>query len=669
MAGFGIASLRAVELPSTNRLGLAWLLLLATAACDLDPPPPDARDTDSSSTSTGGSPPTSSTTGSDSGDGTDSTSSGSETTTGEGPSTDTSGTDSGGTDSSDTDSSGTEGMELPPAPMPMLSHAPIRRFDFSWPSVAGADHYLLEEGTAPGEPFLPLRGPITSEEFSIERPLHLRHQSSYRVSACAPAGCTESAVVDVTSSLAEAVGYVKASNPSEGDQFGFHLSLSSDGNTLAVAAPWQDDPGSSAGSVYVYARDGVGSWSQQAELKASNAQADDFFGSAVSLSADGSTLAVGAYREDSNATGIGGNQADDSAPQSGAAYVFTRDGMGSWSQQAYVKASNTDMNDRFGSALQLSSDGNTLVVGAPGEDGGTTGIDGNQADDSSSGSGAVYVLTRDGMGTWSHQTYIKASNTGSLDAFGQAVAICGDGSTLAVGADHEDSGATGIGGSQGDSANDEGAVYVFTNDGGGWSQQAYIHSSNPQVSAWFGMRVALSETGDTLATSTFLEASGATGIDGDQLDDSAFGAGAAYVFQRDPMGTWSQQAYVKASNTQAQDNFGYSLALSGSGDVLAVGAQFEASGATGIGGNQADDGTTSAGAVYLYSRDAGTWAFRSYVKAPNTGFGDIFGGATGLSMDGHVLAVGAYNERSNAVGVGGDQTNDDMPSSGAVYLY
>ena len=98
-------------------------------------------------------------------------------------------------------------------------------------------------------------------------------------------------------------------------------------------------------------------------FKASNTGADDLFGHSIALSADGNTLAVGAVYEDSAATGIGGNQADNSAIDSGAVYVFTRAGS-SWSQQAYFKASNTDAGDGFGDSLALPSDASTLAVGA-----------------------------------------------------------------------------------------------------------------------------------------------------------------------------------------------------------------------------------------------------------------------------------------------------------------
>ena len=141
-----------------------------------------------------------------------------------------------------------------------------------------------------------------------------------------------------------------------------------------------------------------------------------------------------------------------------------------WTQQAYVKASNTStlyMFEEdvalFGLSLALSADGNTLAVGAPGEDSNAVGIDGNQADNSAYSSGAVYVYERDGMNVWTQQAYVKASNTEADDYFGTSVALSGDGSTLAVGADEEDSDADGIGGNQADNFMqlNAGAVYLY----------------------------------------------------------------------------------------------------------------------------------------------------------------------------------------------------------------
>src|SRR5699024_2328295 len=158
-----------------------------------------------------------------------------------------------------------------------------------------------------------------------------------------------------------------------------------------------------AGAVYVFSCDPTtGTWAQGAYIKASNTDFSDNFGYSVALSADGDTLAVGAYGEDSRATGIDGDQGDGGAGGAGAVYVFARDPMtGTWAQSAYVKASNTGVNDHFGSSVALSADGDTLAIGAKGEDSGATGIDGDQDDESADGAGAVYVFTRDAMmGEW-----------------------------------------------------------------------------------------------------------------------------------------------------------------------------------------------------------------------------------------------------------------------------
>ncbi|MEP6959306.1 MAG: FG-GAP repeat protein, partial [Nitrospirota bacterium] len=266
---------------------------------------------------------------------------------------------------------------------------------------------------------------------------------------------------------------------------------------------------------------GLPPFAQQAYIKASNAQANDAFGESVALSGD--TLIVGADSEASNATGINGNQADNSAPNSGAVYVFTRTN-GVWTQQAYLKASNTNAQDEFGHSLDFSGD--TLVVAAHGEASKATGVNGDQTDNTAPDSGAVYVFTRTN-GVWTQQAYIKASNTDAGDEFGDTKALSGD--TLAVGA-VEASCATGINGDQtNNNCPAAGAVYVLTRTAGVWTQQAYIKASNTDAGDNFGQYVVVS--GNTFAVTAQYEASKATGINGNQLDNSAPISGAAYVFQ------------------------------------------------------------------------------------------------------------------------------------------
>ena len=486
------------------------------------------------------------------------------------------------------------------------------------------------------------------------------------------------AVLTYTVIVSRGSAFLKASNTNASDSFGGSVALSADGLTLAVGASYEasnaigiggsqtDNSALASGAVYVFTRAGP-VWSQQAYIKASNTNAYDRFGVAVALSSDGSTLAVGAGGESSSATGFGGDQTNNSALASGAVYVFTRAGA-VWSQQAYVKASNTGSNDSFGGRLALSSDGSTLAVGAASEDSFATGSNGVQVNEAMGQSGAVYVFVRAGT-VWSQQAYVKASNTNAGDFFGAALALSSDGSTLAIGAPEESSSATGTTGNQ--AANDArraGAVYVFTRAGTDWIQQAYVKASNTNANDLFGIAVALSGDGATLAVGAEEEASNATGAGGNQTDNSATSSGAVYVFTR-TASLWSQQAYLKASNTDAGDGFGHAVALSTDGSRLAVNSYQEASNARAIGGDQGNNVSVAAGAAYMFMRAGTTWSQQAYVKASNTDASDYFGGAIALSGSGSTLVAGAEFEASAATGVGGDEADNSAALSGAAYVY
>ncbi len=391
--------------------------------------------------------------------------------------------------------------------------------------------------------------------------------------------------------------YLKASNTDAGDQFGKSVGI--DGDTIVVGAHFESSNATgidgdqtnnavpTSGAAYVFVRSN-GSWSQQAYLKASNTGFNDQFGGSVAV--DGETVVVGAALEDSNATGINGNQSNNSAQNSGAAYVFVRSD-GSWSQQAYLKASNTDSDDEFGRSVALSGD--ILAVGTGFEDSNATGVDGEQANNDADAAGAVYVFSRNGE-SWSQQSYLKASNTEAGDVFGESIAV--DGNTIIVGARFEDSNATGV---NGDEANNDaesaGAAYVYVRNDGSWNQQAYLKASNNEANDRFGTAVGVH--GETVVVAASFEDSNATGVDGNQADNSANRSGAAYVFTRSDA-SWRQRAYLKASNTGWQDQFGVSMALDQ--DSIVIGARFEDSNATGVNGDQANNDAEGAGAAYVF---------------------------------------------------------------------
>jgi hypothetical protein len=375
---------------------------------------------------------------------------------------------------------------------------------------------------------------------------------------------------------------------------------------------------------------------QQAYIKASNTGAGDRFGSSIAISGD--TVVVGAQAEASAATGVNGNQSDNSAPNAGAAYVFVRNGT-TWTQQAYLKASNSGANDFFGISVAIS--GNTVVVGAQLEASAATGINGNQSDNSATKAGAAYVFVRNGT-IWAQQAYLKASNTDANDEFGCSVAISGN--TVVVGARGEASAATGVNGNQSDnSAPDSGATYVFVRNGTTWTQQAYLKASQAGDTA-FGFSVAIS---------------GDTAVVGNEAP-----SGAAYVFVRSGS-TWTQQTLLTASNAEIGDFFGGSVAISG--DTVVVGAQLEASAATGINGNQSDNSATDAGAAYVFVRNGTTWTQQAYLKASNAGAFDDFGYSVAISGD--TAVIGAWEESSAATGVNGDQSNNSAGASGAAYVF
>jgi hypothetical protein len=399
---------------------------------------------------------------------------------------------------------------------------------------------------------------------------------------------------------------------------------------------------------------------QQAYVKASNTGAGDHFGLAVAVSAD--TMVVGALFEASSATGINGNQSDNSTANAGAAYVFVRNGS-SWTQQAYLKASNTRVDALFGSAVAVSPD--TIIVGAGNEGSGV------------GGSGAVYIFTRTGS-TWSQQAYLKSPSPGLFYNFGGAVGVSGD--TVIVGEPGAEgayiyvrsgtiwsqqahltasdaigpiyfgysvalSGDTAIVGAHGAEA-----AYVFVRNGTAWSQQARLQASSPETADFFGSSVAVS--GDTSLVGAVYE------------DTDYRASGAAYIFARS--GTnWSQQAHLLAPYRRSEAGFGHSVGLSG--DTAVIGSVQEDSNSTGINGNETNNFAIDAGAAFVFVRSGSDWSLQAYLKASNTGAYDRFGEAVAIS--GGTVVVGAGYEDSNATGVNGTQNNNSVGEAGAAYVF
>jgi hypothetical protein len=386
------------------------------------------------------------------------------------------------------------------------------------------------------------------------------------------------------------------------NHFGSALALSRDGSTLVAGA--QNEGGGLSpgrGAVYVFAR-GESGWLLQARLAAQNGELGEEFGRSVALSVGGDTLAVLAPGECQTDDIEGGEYC-------GAVYVFIRSGE-TWYQQAHLTAANLGASTGFRDSVALSAGGDTLAVGSK---------------------EAVYILNRRG-GTWSQQAFLTPSDP---EGFGTSVVLSGAGDTLAVSA--------------------SGAVRVFSREGETWSHQAYIKASNSEAGDAFGSSIALNDVGEMLAVGAPGEDSAATGIAGDELDNSAQFAGAVYLFTHSSAG-WTQRVYIKASNADASDHFGSNVACSAAGDTLAVSAPGEASSALGIGGNQLDNSAQFAGAVYVFTMTDAAWSQLAYVKTSRSGPNESsFGSPIALSADGNTLASAVI------AGIGSE--------IGAVYLY
>ncbi|MCP5022813.1 MAG: hypothetical protein GY930_13700 [bacterium] len=458
--------------------------------------------------------------------------------------------------------------------------------------------------------------------------------------------------------------YLKASNTEATDSFGAAVAIS--GDLVAIGANLEDsdasgvngDPNNNgtrdSGAVYLF-RKVAGSWVQEAYLKSSNAVTYDYFGQSVSVSGD--RVLVGAWGESSDSTGVNGDETNAGATDSGAAYVFSRVG-GVWSQEAYLKASNTGYGDKFGLKVSISND--LIAVSAPFESSASTGVNGNESDNSASEAGAVYLF-RYSAGQWAQEAYIKASNTESGDGFGVGLSVSEN--VLVVGADNEDSASTGVNGNQGDnSATGAGAAYVFEGAAGVWSQVAYLKASNTDPADRFGFCV--SNSGARIAVGAWAEDSNSQGINGDQSDNGASSAGAIYIFE-EAAGNWDQTAYVKGADTLAQDRFGKSVEISG--DNLIVGALREDSAAGGVNSGGYGTNATNSGAAYLFHNSGGTWIQKAQLKAILVGPADIFGYAVAISGD--QIVVAAPGEDSSSTGVNGNANDNSAGQSGAAYIF
>lgn len=287
-----------------------------------------------------------------------------------------------------------------------------------------------------------------------------------------------------------------------GDEFGYRVKLRDD---VAVVTSFSATVGghTAQGAAYLFVPD-AGSWTQAQKLVADDGIAFDNFGASIAL--DGSNLVIGA-----NGATVGSN------PAQGAAYVFTSDGT-AWSQTQKVIADDGQAFDNYGIATAMAGD--TLFVSAP-----TAPIDSNN------GVGAVYAYTFDGA-TWTQTQKLVASDGAAFMGFGFALAF--DGTTLMVGA-------TGSGGS--------GAVYVFTNEGGIWTEQQRVVADDLGSGDNFGNAISMHGSSALIGADI-------------QTVDGNTSRGAAYLFNYDGV-SWTQGHKFTASDGTTDDFFGLAVDYDG----------------------------------------------------------------------------------------------------------
>jgi hypothetical protein len=373
------------------------------------------------------------------------------------------------------------------------------------------------------------------------------------------------------------------------DQAKFGSALDIDGSTMLVASIHDDENGASSGAVWVFYKDqgGTDSWGLVTKITASDGAIEHYFGSSVSISGD--TAIVGAEND------------DDNGPDSGSAYIFSRNqgGTDSWGQVTKITASDGAEYDFFGTSVSISGD--TAIVGAWGED--------QNGDES----GSAYIFSRNhgGSDSWGQVTKITASDGAIGDTFGYSVSISGD--TAIVGANRDD-----------DNCSSSGSAYIFSRNQGGtdsWGQVVKITPSDGAEKVEFGYSVSL---GGDIAI---------VGSPGDS--DNGSWSGSAYIFSRNQGGTdsWGQVAKITPSDGAQSNCFGGAVSISG--DTAIVGALRD------------DDNGIDSGSAYIFSRNQGgtdSWGQVTKIVPSDGVTEDRF---NTVSISGDTAIVGAWGDDDN----------------------
>jgi len=533
----------------------------------------------------------------------------------------------------------------PPAETPAsvelrASLSPLKRLSLNWTSqgTGFADRALVLEdpdadGPLPETTLAEL--PASASRAEVEIFLPLARSASYRLALCSAQRCAHSAPLRLAGTLEQGMGRFKALTPTLAEEFGRTLALSQNGEVLAV--------GSSSGRVHVFERTGVGQWVPRGEVLGSGSGAPPH--AAIALSADGRVLALGGENK---------------------VWVYRRQG-DQWLFSVALSGSEVGPDDGFGDSLALSADGLSLVVGAPWDDG---------AVDQDLDDGAVYVFN-DRQGVWTQTQLLRDQNGAADDRFGRALALSGDGRTLAVGSPFNDASGLGVYPAVLSNADamDTGAVYLYQREASGWRLQAFSKPPQDLGVGNYGKSVALDGDGLVLAV-------GAPDTDVDlqgQLDRVNFRNSGSVHMLRLSQGLWTPWGPpLRAPAPQRNDQFGLTLALSANGQTLAVGTIEEDHSGVGVAASESAVFNTYSGSAYAFRRHGDSWGAATVLEPSDrrTDGQDTprMGSAVALSGDGRTLAVGARSHSGPGPGVSGDPTlgytgDPLLLQSGTVFLY
>ena len=422
---------------------------------------------------------------------------------------------------------------------------------------------------------------------------------------------------------------IVTSDREAGNSFGIECSMSGNYAVFGVPTESEDASGGSslfyAGAAYVYERDvSTGIWAQTQKVVHSDRDFFNLFGISVAISGD--FFVVGASFESEDASGGA------SLGSAGAAYVYGRNGAGTWTEKQKIVSGDRDSDDALGQVVAMSGD--QLALGAPGEDEDASG------GASLSSAGSVYIYKIDEFDDWQEKQKIVSSDRAAGDSFGGHISMWGD--QLVVGADFEDEDAIG-----GATLNEAGSAYVFKEDDTGtWTEKQKIVSGDRAADDKFGSSVAISRNVIVI---------GAPFEDEDAIGGATLSnAGSAYVFEKSLSGEWIQVKKLVSSDRGLEDRFGNSVAVSG--DQIIVSAINEDEDASG--GSTLND----AGSAYIFEKDeAGIWTEVKKVVTNDRAADDKFGSSVAVSEG--IFLVGANGEDEDVSG------GNTLSDAGSAYFF